>query len=143
MLFAFELRAVALLGFTPMLERCVSCGEEILREGKTRTAVFDAGRGGFLCGTCGPEPEPGSVGRGHPPEVSHHGPGSGGGKTRVSAPAVRLMQRLLGGPLEGVLKLGFTPQIGNEIEETLRLYLKYHLGDLRPLKARELIGMRS
>jgi len=50
---------------------------------------------------------------------------------------------LLDSPLERVPNLSFDRAVGNEIEETLRLYLKYHLGDLKPLKSRELHGLGS
>jgi DNA repair protein RecO (recombination protein O) len=45
-----EARILALTGYAPMLWSCVSCGRE---PPPTRTALFDAVRGGIVCRACG------------------------------------------------------------------------------------------
>lgn len=45
-----EARLLAVTGFAPMLQACVSCGRE---PPPTRLALFDAARGGIVCRACG------------------------------------------------------------------------------------------
>jgi DNA repair protein RecO (recombination protein O) len=45
-----EARLLAVTGFAPMLQACVSCGREPSPE---RLALFDAARGGIVCRACG------------------------------------------------------------------------------------------
>jgi len=49
-LLCLQIRVLALLGFTPTLDRCVHCAK-IPAAGKS--ASFDAGRGGIVCRACG------------------------------------------------------------------------------------------
>jgi DNA repair protein RecO (recombination protein O) len=49
-LLCLQIRVLALLGFAPMLDRCVHCGK-IPAPG--RAASFDATRGGIVCRACG------------------------------------------------------------------------------------------
>ena len=49
-LLCLQIRALALLGFAPTLDRCVHCGK-IPAPG--RSASFDAARGGIVCRACG------------------------------------------------------------------------------------------
>jgi DNA repair protein RecO (recombination protein O) len=71
---AFFLKVLALEGSEPVLETCVSCGEE----DDAQLVAFDPLEGGVLCQRCR---------RGRP----------------LSAPALRLLRRTLGGGLAGVL----------------------------------------
>jgi DNA repair protein RecO (recombination protein O) len=49
-LLCLQIRALALLGFAPTLDRCVHCGKV---PGPGRPASFDAARGGIVCRACG------------------------------------------------------------------------------------------
>jgi len=49
-LFSLQIRALALLGFAPTLDRCVRCGKV---PAPGRSAFFDAARGGIVCRACG------------------------------------------------------------------------------------------
>lgn len=49
-LLSLQIRALALLGFAPTLDRCVRCSKTPARG---RSASFDATRGGIVCRACG------------------------------------------------------------------------------------------
>ena len=49
-LLSLQIRILALLGFTPTLDRCVQCGKT---PAPGRAASFDAVRGGIVCTACG------------------------------------------------------------------------------------------
>jgi len=49
-LLCLQIRVLALLGFTPTLDRCVHCGK---MPASGRAASFDATRGGIVCRACG------------------------------------------------------------------------------------------
>ena len=49
-LLCLQIRALALLGFAPTLDRCVHCGK---MPAQGRSASFDAARGGIVCRACG------------------------------------------------------------------------------------------
>jgi len=49
-LLCLQIRALALLGFAPTLDRCVHCGK---MPALGRAASFDAARGGIVCTACG------------------------------------------------------------------------------------------
>ncbi len=49
-LLCLQIRALALLGFAPTLDRCVHCGKT---PAPGRSASFDAARGGIVCRACG------------------------------------------------------------------------------------------
>jgi DNA repair protein RecO (recombination protein O) len=58
-LWRFELRLASALGYAPELSACVSCGTPA-----ADAAWFSPMLGGVVCGRCGAERQPGSVGRG-------------------------------------------------------------------------------
>jgi len=49
-LLCLQIRVLAVLGFTPTLDRCVHCGK---MPAPDRSAFFDAARGGIVCRACG------------------------------------------------------------------------------------------
>ncbi len=49
-LLCLQIRVLALLGFSPTLDRCVHCGKA---PAQGRSASFDATRGGIVCRACG------------------------------------------------------------------------------------------
>ncbi|MEM7434039.1 MAG: DNA repair protein RecO [Myxococcota bacterium] len=49
-LLSLHIRVLALLGFSPALDRCVCCGKA---PPLNRAAAFDAARGGIVCRACG------------------------------------------------------------------------------------------
>ena len=61
------------------------------------------------------------------------------GNIRVSIGVLKALQRLLSSPLEsiGLLDLGST--LGNEIDGTLRLYMRQHFEDLKPIRSFDML----
>ena len=49
-LLTLHIRVLAILGFSPTLDRCVHCGKSLA---PGRAASFDAARGGIVCRACG------------------------------------------------------------------------------------------
>lgn len=49
-LLSLQIRALSILGFAPTLDRCVLCGKT---PAASRSASFDAARGGIVCRACG------------------------------------------------------------------------------------------
>ena len=96
---AFFLKVLALEGFRPVLDRCVSCGTP---DGADQPLVaFDLGEGGALCRSCR---------RG----------------TSVSPAAFDLMRRILGGGLAGALAEGDTPA-ATEVAAVAARAMEHHL----------------
>ena len=60
-------------------------------------------------------------------------------RVRVSIGAVKALSFLLQTPLVNVTSLGLGPATGNEIDGTLRLYLRQHFDNMRPVKALDLL----
>jgi len=61
----------------------------------------------------------------------------------LRAPARRLLERLVGSPLENVSTLSYDAATGNELDETLRLYFQYHFENFRPLKSPGMFGLNA
>lgn len=136
-LFAFELRVCSLFGFAPALDRCVACGRSL--EGlEGKGVVLQLPRGAVYCPACsGPIPV-------FDPERlltvrrSHHGASEAAeraGTIRLSMPALQILRRLASANLAGVTGLEYNQEVGNELEVTLRLYLRYHFEEFRPLRS--------
>jgi len=99
---AFELQALALLGYEPQLDECVA-GEHPLGGGP---AYFHPGRGGALCPECAPT-VPGFV--------------------RVGPGAVPAMRRLLGQPLAASAAEELPSGVPGELARCLTALLRHHL----------------
>lgn len=98
---AFFLKVLALEGSEPVLDVCVSCGED----DASRLVAFDLSEGGVLCPRCR---------RGRP----------------VSAEALALMRRTLGGDLAGVLaepRSRVTKEVGALATEAMESHLDRRL----------------
>ncbi len=110
----FELRLMAILGYSPHLDSCVVCGADY--ENK---AFFSSNQGGIICSNC-----------------------SGGGKIPVSLGSVRLMNELLTKPLRKLLNIRLDGLMEEEMERIMTDYILYHterelksLSFLRSLKS--------
>jgi hypothetical protein len=57
----------------------------------------------------------------------------------VSIGALKGLQRLLNAPLESIGLIDLGSVLGNEIDGTLRLYLRQHFEDLKPIKSFDLL----
>ncbi len=121
LLFAFKLRLAEHLGFMPSLGSCIGCGRNAL-EGREPFWWFDASRGSVACGTC---------------DATR---GSRTSAIRISTGSLSILVRLQSGSLAGYESEEPTGAVWNEIRELLRLYLKYHVEHLRPLRAETLLA---
>jgi len=102
---AFFLKVLALEGSEPVLDACVSCGEE----DPELLVAFDLVEGGVLCRSCR---------RGRP----------------VSPPALALLRRILGGGLAGVLaepRSGVTDEVTVLATEAMEGHLDRRLRSVR------------
>jgi DNA repair protein RecO (recombination protein O) len=102
---AFFLKVLALEGSAPVLDECVSCGEE----DDVLLVAFDPVEGGVLCRSCR---------RGRP----------------ISADALLLLRRTLGGGLAGVLSESRTPatdEVGALATEAVEAHLDRRLRSVR------------
>jgi DNA repair protein RecO (recombination protein O) len=96
---AFFLKLLSTEGFHPLLDECASCGD---RYGLTQ---FDLAQGGVMCGSCSP---------------------AFGDAVRLSAPALDLIRRVLGGDLGGALSTPAGPDVA-EVERLATRAMEHHL----------------
>jgi DNA repair protein RecO (recombination protein O) len=138
--YAFEIRLAGLFGFSPALEVCGGCGRKIEEFGGERSAILQLSRGGILCPACARSAKvlkAENVAAARPGLHPFNAGSQGDGNVRISIPALKIMQRLFLGRLEGVCALGYPKAVGNEIDATIRLYLRNHFEDLKPLRSAE------
>ena len=121
LLYAFEIRIAALFGFALHLEKCISCGREVQIDTESVSLMFDMAKGGISCPICSAARGTSGVG-GH----SQH---------RLNAQTVAVLRQLSSLEFENIPTLQYLAAVGNELNETLRLYLQYHVEGLKPLKS--------
>jgi recombinational DNA repair protein (RecF pathway) len=140
--YAFELRLTGLFGFAPALDACGHCGRQVEEFAREGSVTFRLSRGGILCQHCG------KAAKLHTDaNVFPHSPSFSKGElvgrretnVRISVSGLKVMQRLFTAKLDSVASLEYSPATGNEIDGTLRLYLRQHFEDLKPLKSQELL----
>ncbi len=122
---AFELQMASRLGFAPSLELCVSCGKALKGfEGKD-VAMFLVPQGAVVCPNCMKHPRE----RGQPflqSLTETH-------EARVET--FDVLRNFQDEHLASVPFIEYDESVGNEIDETLRLYLRHHFDDSRTLKS--------
>jgi recombinational DNA repair protein (RecF pathway) len=136
---AFELRCASVLGFMPSLDTCIGCGRKLDDLVADDSAVFQSGKGAILCNRCWQSDTARANGS---PRVARTGASrilSDEGNIRVSVGVLKGLQRLLHAPLESIGSIDFGSALGNEIDGTLRLYLRQHFEDLKPIKSFDLL----
>ncbi len=136
---AFELRCASVLGFMPSLDGCISCGRKLDDLVADDSAVFQSGKGAVLCSRCW-QPETffrNETFRSGQKVAS--GTFSDEGNMRVSIGVLKGLQRLLSAPLESIGSLDLGSALGNEIDGTLRLYLRQHFEELKPIKSFDML----
>ena len=141
LVYAFEIRLEGLFGFAPSLDQCGSCGRRVDEFAAEGSVIFQLSKGAIVCPRC-------------TPELSQHlyqmtfartpsssrgkGPGLTESNTRISVQTLKVLQRLFKAKLDSVSALEYSKATGNEIDATLRLYLRQHFEDLKPLKSLEI-----
>jgi DNA repair protein RecO (recombination protein O) len=123
---AFQLRLAALFGYAPNFDTCGHCGKPILIGHGEGHVAFQIVRGAVFCNECSP-----------PNDSSLHDGGQSIACTTLSVQGLHIVRQLLHAQLSSLGDLGFHAGIGNELNELLRLYLRYHFEGLRPLKSTE------
>ena len=134
-LYAFEVRLAGLFGFAPAFGRCARCGRELGSAEMERVLPFLLDKGGPVCPEC-------RESFGQVTELFQASGATFSGGIPLSrlmiplrAPTRKLLERLTSARLASVTSLEYEPATGNELEETLRLYLQYHFESYRPLRS--------
>jgi DNA repair protein RecO (recombination protein O) len=136
---AFELRCASVLGFMPSLDACKGCGRKLDDLVSEDSAIFQSGKGAILCGRCW-EPKTGhNNGALRSGRTETSGSYSDEGNIRVSIGVLKALQRLLNAPLESIGSLDLGSALGNEIDGTLRLYMRQHFEDLKPIRSFDML----
>jgi len=126
---AFRLRLASLFGYAPNFEVCGKCGELLLMGNGENQFAFQAAHGAVLCNRCCMQNDTAmNVGDRNAASIS------------LSPQVVQILRRLLNGQITSLGNLEFDNQTGNQIDEFLRLYLRYHFEGLKPLKSTEIFN---
>lgn len=140
--YAFELRLTGLFGFGPALDACSHCGRQVEEFASEGSVTFQLSRGGILCQHCGKLAKlhsDANVFPNSPSSSKREMVGRSEANVRISVRGLKVMQRLFTAKLDSVASLEYSTATGNEIDGTLRLYLRQHFEDLKPLKSQELL----
>jgi len=140
--FSFVLRSSALLGFSPDVASCSACNRSLDELEGERSVFFRLSNGGILCPSCAE----GSRTRDGNRDLRFHKRGTRNipavreeGRVRVEIGTMKVLSFLLKSPLANVTMLALGPEKGNEIDGTLRLYLRQHFENIKPVKALDLL----
>ena len=124
----FELRMASQLGYAPSLEKCANCGKALQTFDPKDLGMFQVTKGAVLCPICLERPsETGMLG-----DVRFQG------GRKASMKTLNVLRMFLEERLDSIPSIEYDEVTGNEIDETLRLYLRHHFEDLRLLKSTEI-----
>jgi DNA repair protein RecO (recombination protein O) len=109
---AFEIKLLAHLGYTPVLQRCIGCQKTNLLEKSQSPASeallgFDFSTGGVLCQQCKRLKK---------------------SAFDLSPQAIETLQQLLETKMRHVERITLSPKIHQELKHVLMGYIQYHLG---------------
>lgn len=140
--FSFALRSSALLGFSPDVASCSECERSIDQLEGEPSVFFTLSTGRILCSSCA-EADRKREGN-HDVRVHDRGARNISatreeGSVRISIDTVKVLSFLLKSPLVNVTSLALGSATGNEINGTLRLYLRQHFENMKPVKALDLL----
>ena len=139
---AFEIRCASIFGFSPDLESCSGCGRSLDDVGTDGLAVFQLSKGSVICANCGRQAtvvNPNTPGRFKRSLGTAIGASEEDGNTRVSIGTLKVLHRILTARLDSVTAIELPAPARNEIDGTLRLYLRQHFEDLKPIKSLEIL----
>ena len=126
---AFRLRLASLFGYAPNFEVCGECGEPLVMGNGENQFAFQVARGAVFCNRCCmPNDSSMNVGDRNAAIIT------------LSPQVVQILRRLLNAQIASLGSLEFDKQVGNQIDEFLRLYLRYHFEGLKPLKSTEIFN---
>jgi DNA repair protein RecO (recombination protein O) len=123
---AFQLRLAALFGYAPNFDTCGQCGKPVLLGNGERQVAFQIVRGAVFCNKCCT-----------PNDSEVHDSDQSIAFTTLSVQGLQIVRRLVHAQLSSLSNLEFDARVGNEMNELLRLYLRYHFDGLKPLKSAE------
>ena len=139
---AFQIRCASIFGFTPDLESCLECGRSVDDIGPDGSAVFQLSKGSVICARCGRQEnvvKSNTPGRFKRSFGTARGASGEDGNTRVSIGTLKVLHRILTARLDSVTAIELPAAARNEIDGTLRLYLRQHFEDLKPIKSLEIL----
>ncbi len=125
-LHSFRLRLASLFGYAPNFEVCSECGNPLVIDNGEKQYAFQVARGAVFCNHCCMPSDSSTSIRQNVASIS------------ISAQGLQILRRLLNAQINSLSNLEFDIQVGNQIDELLRLYLRYHFEGLKPLKSTEL-----
>lgn len=114
---AFQLRFAALFGFAPSLDECAECHKNLAGDERSLTFGFQLTSGSMVCANC----------------VKTGARRNQLGSIDISAPTLQILRRFLSLPVDKITTITYNDRIGNELDETLRLYFRYHFDHMRDL----------
>jgi DNA repair protein RecO (recombination protein O) len=123
---AFQLRFAALFGYAPNFDACGQCGKPVLIGDGERHIAFQIVRGAVFCTKCCA-----------PNDSSAHDSDANIAFTTLSIQGLQIVRRLVHAQLSSLSNIEFDARVGNEMNELLRLYLRYHFDGFKPLKSAE------
>jgi DNA repair protein RecO (recombination protein O) len=129
---AFRLRLASLFGYAPNFEVCGECGNPLVLGNGEKEFAFQVSHGAVFCNRCC-MPNNSSIGIGNQSNAF----------ISISTEGLQIIRRLLHAQITSLGNLEFDAQVGNQIDELLRLYLRYHFEGLKPLKSTELFHQYS
>ena len=129
---AFRLRLAALFGYTPNFEVCRDCGKPLLVGNGETEFAFQMADGAVFCNHCR-----------MPEHMSEEIKNQKSAVSSITAQGLQIVRRLVHARMESIGNLEFDVQTGNQIDELLRLYLRYHFDGLKPLKSTELFHQHN
>jgi DNA repair protein RecO (recombination protein O) len=118
LLFGFQVRLGAIHGFGLSIDACSICGRTIDR--LTKAVSFSSTRGSFICHDCRQSRQQGAFSR------------------TLALSSLHALQRFQRAAIHSFTAVHLDTRSGNEVDETLRSYLRYHFEGLKPLKSLEM-----
>lgn len=116
---AFQIQVASLLGFAPSLEVCRDCKRSMSDVEGFGSLAFHHLNGAIICSNCRKE---------RVAEMKS-------GYSVISPSTFQLLRRFLSVSTESLSNLSYNEQVGNELDETLRLYLRNHFEHLKPIRS--------
>lgn len=124
---AFRLRLAAIYGYAPNFDQCGTCGKPIATEKDEKRFEFQIARGAIVCNRC--------LSR---QSVQRNRTGQFFGNASLSVQGLQVFRRLFNALTSSLGNIEYDARTGNEIDTILRLYMRYHLEGLKPLKSTEM-----
>jgi DNA repair protein RecO (recombination protein O) len=122
---AFQIKFAAIHGFAPSLDVCSECGESLVNNESLSIVGFHVVNGAVVCTKC----------------RKNSTSTEGFGYTPISAPTLQILRRFLTLPTDGVTTISYNDRIGNELDESVRLYFRYHFEHMKDLKSIQMFRM--